>query len=192
MKIAALILAAGMSSRMGTAKQLLPYKHTTLLGWTIENAVKSEVNAVYCILGANAEEIASNISKYNVETIHNQDYQKGLSSSIISGIKHIKTLDYDAVFIMLCDQPGVNDMYINALVSKFKSKPNHIIASRYKNIKGVPAIFPKEQFSNLLNLKDDKGAKLLLNTSNKLVTTVETPIDLFDIDTPNDYKDFIK
>lgn len=187
MKIAALILAAGMSSRMGTAKQLLPYKQTTLLGWAIENAIKSEVHTVYCVLGANAEEIAPTISKHHIEIIHNQDYQKGLSSSITSGIDHIKALDYDAVFIMLCDQPNVNDTYINTLLSKFQLNPNHIVASCYKNIKGVPAVFPKKQFSNLLSLKGDKGAKLLLNTDSS-VKSIETSIDLFDIDTPEDYK----
>ena len=188
MKIAALILAAGMSSRMGTAKQLLPYKQNTLLGWAIEHAVKSEVNTVYCVLGANATEIASSISKYPIETIHNPNYQNGLSSSIISGIEYIKALDYDAVLMLLCDQPNVDATYINTLLSKFKSNPNYIVASSYKNRKGVPAVFPKEQFSNLLNLKDDKGAKLLLNSTDSSVITVETPIDLFDIDTPDDYK----
>lgn len=188
MKIAALILAAGMSSRMGTAKQLLPYKQTTLLGWAIENAIKSEVNAVYCVLGANAKEITATISKHPIQIIHNTNYQKGLSSSIISGIEHIKTLAYDATLIMLCDQPNVNSKYINTLLSEFKSKPNYIIASLYKNVKGVPAIFPKEQFPKLLNLKDDKGAKLLLNASNNSVIAIETPIDLFDIDTPEDYR----
>lgn len=192
MKIAALILAAGTSSRMGTAKQLLPYKETTLLGWAIENVLKSKVDKVYCILGSNAAQITSEISKYPVSIIHNKNYKKGLSSSIISGIEHIKHMDYDGILISLGDQPNVDSLYVNRMISEFKLKSNYIVASSYKNIKGVPAIFPVKQYPNLMNIEGDKGAKLVINSPHNLVTTIQSSIDLFDIDTPEDYNKSLK
>ena len=68
MKNAILILAAGSSSRMGKPKQLLPYKHTTLLGWTIEQALNLKTSTVYCILGANFDLIRKEIEKDKTNT----------------------------------------------------------------------------------------------------------------------------
>lgn len=191
MRIAALILAAGSSQRMGKAKQLLPYKHTTLLGWAIENVLKTEIDSVYCVLGANADKISSTISDFDINIVYNSEYKNGLSSSITKGIEHIKTKDYDSVLIMLCDQPQVNNFYLNALISEFKSNPKSIIASNYINKNGVPAIFPKKLFDQLLKLKNDTGAKSLLNNNKELVETIKNGINLFDIDTPEDYKKLI-
>lgn len=192
MKIAALILAAGTSSRMGTDKQLLPYKGTTLLGWTIENILKCNVDKVFCVLGSNVEKITSEISKYPIAIIYNPNYEKGLSTSIISGIEHIKYMEYDPVLILLADQPNVDSLYINTIISTFELNPNDVIASSYNNIKGVSAIFPKKMYPNLVNIKGDKGAKLLLNSVGSSVITVNEFSNLRDIDTPQDYDKFLK
>ena len=187
-KIAILILAAGSSTRMGDIKQLLPYKHTTLLGWAIEQAQKSSIKDVFCVLGAYKESIEQQISKYSSKIIYNPNYGSGLSSSIVNGIKYLEEKNVEAILIMLADQPHITSEYLNTLIETSKIHPSKIIASNYKDSVGVPAIFPKIYFNELLNLKGDKGAKYFLQKHDSNVIKTNYPQNLVDIDTPNDYK----
>jgi len=190
MNIAILILAAGSSSRMGAVKQLLPAGKTTLLGLTIENALQSKTNKTYCVLGANAKIIKKSIKKYNVETIFNPDYKSGLSSSIATGIKHIINQNFDAVLIVLGDQPLISSEYLNLMIETFKANDKKVIASRYNSNLGVPTIIPKKYYNQLLKLKGDKGAKDFLNNGTiKIIELNNT--NLMDIDTKEDYQDYV-
>lgn len=189
--IAILILAAGSSSRMKIPKQLLPVGNKTLLGLTLENAMNSKANNVHLVLGANSEEIKNSIKDISVNIILNPNHTKGLSTSIVEGVKHIQSKPYDAVVIMLADQPQVDTSYINKLMDTFDENPEHIIASKYSNVFGVPAIFPKSAFEQLLKLKGDKGAKTFLNSEKAKVIAINTT-QFIDIDTPKDYKDFLE
>ncbi|SFH81646.1 nucleotidyltransferase family protein [Halpernia frigidisoli] len=192
MKIALLILAAGNSSRMKTAKQLLPVGDKTLLGLTIENALKTHVEDIFCVLGANSTEIRSNIKDYNIDIIENLNYTEGVSSSISCAIKYLEKSSFDAALIMLGDQPNIKADYLNALILNFKKKPDHIFASKYSKKNGVPAIFPLKYFPDLRKLQGEKGASDLLNNDVLDVKTIDMKVDLTDIDTPEDYKNFIK
>lgn len=191
MNIAILILAAGTSTRMGTAKQLLPVRDKTLLGLTIENAINSKANQVFCVLGANAETIEQSIKKYTIEIINNSNYKNGLSSSITEGIIYIITRNFDAVLIALGDQPKVESNYLNTLIDSFKNNPTQISASNYSNNAGVPAIFPKHYFEQLKHLKGDKGARELLNSHKDDIILFKTN-QLIDIDTKQDYDNLLK
>ncbi|WP_296381494.1 nucleotidyltransferase family protein [Winogradskyella sp.] len=190
MNIAILILAAGNSSRMGVAKQLLPIGKTTLLGVTIENALQSNANQVSCILGANAEAVRTSISKYNIESIFNPNYESGLSSSIVSGIQYIINQNFDAVLILLGDQPLIKGKYLNEMINTYKNNGTKIIASTYDNTFGVPTIIPKTYFNQLLKLKGDKGAKDFLNTRKEDIIPLKKT-NLMDIDTKKEYQDYL-
>ncbi len=185
-KIAILILAAGSSSRMGSSKQLLPFKHTTLLGWTIEQALNLKTSSVYCILGANFELIEKEIEHYPIQILINTNYENGLSSSIVTGIKYIRNKQYDFVTILLADQPKICSSYIHEMLLLSKENPTKIIGSNYGKKIGVPAIFPAIYFSELVQLTGDKGAKELLNNKEENLIKM-TPFNLIDIDTPEDY-----
>jgi len=191
MKIAILILSAGHSTRMGTTKQLLSIGSKTLLGLCIENAIQSNANKTYGVLGANAKTIKDSIAHYNLEIIINSNYNNGLSSSIVAGIQHIINKNYDAVLITLGDQPMVDAQYLNTLIFSSEKSPTQIIASQYNEALGVPAIFPKNYFNHLLQLKGDKGAKQLL-TKLKSQTIAIKSTKLIDIDTKQDYLNFLK
>ncbi len=190
MKIAVLILAAGSSSRMGVTKQLLPVRETTLLGVSIEHALLSKANKVYCVLGSNAEVIKQSISKYDIESIFNPNYQTGLSSSIVAGIRQITNQKFDAVLILLGDQPLIKATYLNEMMDTFKNHDGKIIASKYKNTFGVPSIIPKRYYNQLLKLKGDKGAKDFLNTNNEEIIPLKNT-NLMDIDTKKEYQDYL-
>ena len=190
MKIAILILAAGSSSRMGVPKQLLPVGETTLLGITIEHALNSKANKVYCVLGSNAERIKASISKHNIEFIFNPNYKTGLSSSIVVGVKHLNNQNYNAILIALGDQPLITSEYFNEMIATFNKNKENIVASKYNHTLGVPSIIPKTYFSQLLNLKGDKGAKHFLNAKNLEINALENK-NLMDIDTKKEYQDYL-
>lgn len=190
MNIALLILAAGSSSRMHQPKQVLPVGDTTLLSLVIQNALKTIVSKVFVVLGAELKVIKNSIQDFPIQIIYNSNYKKGLSSSIVKGIKEL--LDYDAVLILLGDQPKIDSIYLNEMVLAFKKQPRFIIASEYDGINGVPAIFPKKFYSELLKLEGDKGAKTLLNSDKLQVVKSKNPVNLLDIDTPQDYQKLIR
>lgn len=190
-KTAILILAAGKSSRMGSTKQLLSYKKTTLLGWAIEQAKQSKANTVFCVLGANSEIIEKSIENYLVETIYNVDYNNGLSTSIIAGINHLKDKNFDSVLIMLADQPNVTTDYLNQLIITSEENNSKIVVSNYRNKMGVPVLFPRQYFNKLINLKGDNGAKDFLKMHLSEIIKMST-FNLIDIDTREDYKNLVK
>lgn len=188
-KTAILILAAGSSSRMRTIKQLLPYKNVTLLGWAIQQAQQSTIKNIFCVLGANKAKIKEQIPK--IEVIYNKNYKEGLSTSIVCGVQHLQQKGFDSILFMLADQPYVTSEYLNNLVETSKSHPHKIIASFYENTIGVPAVFPKKYFNNLLNLTGDKGAKQLFIKNKADVIKIKPSEKIIDIDTPEEYQNLI-
>lgn len=191
-KTAILILAAGSASRMGKMKQLLPYKNTTLLEWIIEQALKSTVKNVFCVLGANKDTIEKKLASNTIKIIYNPNYESGLSTSIVTGIDFLQKHNFDNALIMLADQPHVTSEYLNSLIEASKKNPSKIIASNYQGSVGVPAMFPKKYFNDLLNLEGDKGAKNFLLQHNSNVLKINSHQNLLDIDTPEDYQHLLK
>ena len=188
--IAIIILAAGASTRMGRPKQLLPYQGSSLLRHTIENAVASVCKPIVVVLGANAENIRSQISESDIKIVENPDWHLGMSSSIRRGISSIIT-DYqniDAVVITVCDQPFISADIINNLVSKYYNTKKPIIACEYANTLGVPVLFNQSFFSKLANLTEDVGAKKLIKNHYHEVFSIPFPLGAIDIDTPDDYQ----
>ncbi|CAM1364720.1 nucleotidyltransferase family protein [Tenacibaculum xiamenense] len=189
MKTAIIILAAGMSSRMGTAKQLLPYKHTTLLGWTVEQAMNITNTEVICVTGANRQQVEDSIFEHKLNFVYNAQYQEGLSSSISAGINYIISKDFDNALIILADQPFVLKNYLKNIISKSESNPNKIIASNYGKRIGVPALFPRKYYQYLTTMSGDKGAKELLNKLSDNIFKM-SEVNLVDIDTQEEYEQY--
>lgn len=192
MNIAALILAAGSSSRMGEAKQLLPWSKTTLLGNAIQVANNSTVDKVFVVLGAEADRIQKTLGPQSQEVIINKNWREGLGSSLSAGISEIeKSKDvFHAILILLADQPFIDTIYINSLVEHFKAEDGKIIATQYGPNLGVPAIFDKALFSGLQALKGDEGASKLIKSNSEICYGVDPKKKTTDLDTPEDYAIF--
>jgi molybdenum cofactor cytidylyltransferase len=190
--IAVLVLAAGKSSRMNGIKQLEKINNKTLLDITLEKLKNIFFDEIYCVLGANADKIKAEITSKNIQFIENLNYEKGLSSSIVSGIQYFKkeALNFDGIYILLADQPGIETAYLKSLLVLFKKHKDLIIASNYGNKLGVPAIFPKKYFPKLLLIKGDKGAKEFINQRKNEVVYPESSTNFFDIDTKEDLELF--
>lgn len=173
---------------MGEIKQLLAYRNTTLLGWAIVQAKESAATEVHCVLGANAKQIQNQLGD-PVPWIVNHQHVEGLSSSIVAGVKTLA--DRQAVLLMLADQPNIMSEDLDELLTLSEQYPNSIIACNYGESIGVPAVFPKKHFSDLLTLKGDKGAKNYLNQRKDEIHLVDS-LRLTDIDTQQDYKRLIE
>ena len=191
--IAVLILAAGTSSRMKDIKQLLKINNKTLLENTITTVENVFTENIYCILGANAKKIQQATTTKTTTFLFNKHFKKGLSTSIVCGMQHLKKqlLPLDAVLVVLADQPEVNEGYLQELTTTFKKNKHQIIASDYHKNSGVPAIFPKKYFEELLLLEGDKGAKKYLNSNIDNVLSPKKNTNLIDIDTLEELKLFI-
>lgn len=189
--IAIVILAAGESKRMGQPKQLLPWKQTTLLGHCIDQAKQSEIDDIYVVLGANYDDIYRVHKQSNITFLYNPDWRENLGNTIAFAITHIYEKKYTGVLLLLADQPQVNSDYINALYSKFKlTTPNHIIATTYSDENyGIPILFGKTFFQNLIENTYSNGAKPLLKQFKAYVVPIYPPIPIKDLDTKEEYQD---
>lgn len=190
-QIAILILAAGESRRMGEkVKQLLPWGGSTLLGHAYKNAKDSSAAKVYVVLGAHCDLITKQVSVPQQQIILNSNWKNGLGSSIAAGIKHFTNKDksYDAVLIMLADQPMIDDSYINEMITQWVGNTSQIVTTQYKNKKGVPAIFGASYFLELKKLGGDFGAKDIILRHNKSVSTLDPQGKATDVDTFKAYQ----
>ena len=191
MKIAAMVLAAGASTRMGRTKQLLPYREETLVRWAARTALASVCSPVLAVLGARSELVAAELKDLPVLLLENPQWVEGMGSSVRCGIQAALALEpnLDAVVLLLADQPHVTAATINRLVAAAQKSTRPIIASAYSNTLGVPALFTRAVFDQLKNLPSPWGAKKLIAAGGDRVLAVPAPEAACDIDTPENYRD---
>ncbi len=181
----ALVLAAGASTRFGSPKQLVRVHGRPLLHRAVANAVEVAGQAVLVVLGAHAAELAPLLRHTTASVIVNRGWAEGLASSIRAGIAHLPP-SCDGVLLVLADQAAVTAEDLRRLVGVWRRDPDYIIASRYEATVGVPAIFPRSQFTQLAALRGDRGARELLHRAADRLIAIELANAGVDIDTPED------
>ena len=193
-KYVLIIIAAGRSKRLGSPKQLLDFQGKNLLQHTIDTALESQIGPVLLVLGANYEKIKSNINLNSLKVCENKHWESGMASSIICGIETLTSWqpNAEAAILMVCDQPFINVYLLTQLVKKYEETGDAIVASSYNGIKGIPALFPKKHFHELLALKGDTGARNLINSYAASLQTIPFVQGSIDIDTPEDYQSLLK
>ncbi|MCK5441579.1 MAG: nucleotidyltransferase family protein [Maribacter sp.] len=191
--IAVVLLAAGQSSRMRKVKQLLPWKNTTLLGNAIQVAKQSKAKHIYVVLGAKAIGIKDSHTDATIHWVVNQDWKKGMGSSIASATAHIlkTSIAYDGILIMLCDQPLIDTIYLNELMDTFIKTDKGIVATKYKHGKGVPAVFDKMHFLELGKLTEDYGAKDIILKNLEDMIALNPKGKEKDLDTLQEYNELL-
>lgn len=185
-----ILLAAGSSSRLGQPKQLVEVEGVPLLLKSTLAALDANYAHVVVVLGSNADEHKKTIAHLPVEIITHDAWEKGMGSSLKAGLKYVTTSrpDTRAMVIMVCDQPLLTAMHLSALRDAFNRSSAHIVASRYGNTLGVPALFDQTLFSELLNIKDSQGAKVVIENHASAIQAIDWAAGLLDIDTPEDLK----
>jgi len=187
--LSAILLAAGESKRMGALKQLMPLGKSTLLEQAIDNLLNSSVDETIVVVGHKAEEITRAIASRPVKIVLNPDYQHGMSTSIIAGLKQVDPKS-QAVMLSLGDQPLVESGTINQLIDAFKSHDKGIAVPTHRGRRGNPVIFAIKYKAELLKLKGDIGGREIIK--NHPDDVLEVPVDsesvISDIDTRDDYQ----
>lgn len=190
-----LLLAAGSSSRMGESKQLLDIRGgDTLLAHTTKTAMASPVDKVIVVLGCDRHKHEQAIEGLTVEKIYNPEWEKGIGSSLKAGLKHMITSFplTRAVIILVCDQPYLTGAHLTTIVNEYNTTQPVIIASRYADTLGVPALFDQSIFPELLDLRDEEGAKKIIKRHTRQVVPIDFPEGSVDLDTPADYRRYLE
>lgn len=179
------VLAAGASSRFGSAKQLVRVNGRPLMLSAVSRAVELAGHSVTVVLGANAAELAPLLRHSPASVAINREWQEGIASSIREGVSRAPTTA-DGVLIMLADQAAVTTEDLRRLASTWRRDTASIAAAQYAGTIGVPAIFPRWCFRELNELRGDRGARVLLQRHVDRVVRVTMPGAEVDIDRPED------
>lgn len=185
--IAIVILAAGGSKRIGSPKQFLVYEGHSLLRHVAEIATQSEATMTYVVAGAETVRVKAELAGLSLHIIENKNWQEGLSSSLRAGINALPK-NINAALLMLCDQPKVTTRLLNTLITSYQSSGKSIVACEYGKTLGVPALFDRSLFSELLTLTGDQGAKGIITRYADRAVQIPFPEGNIDIDTPSDYE----
>lgn len=191
---AIIILAAGSSSRMGQAKQLLKIDGKTLLKRTVDEARTLLPSSVFVVSGANADAITSELSNdRSIQICYNASWQEGMASSIKTGLQAAQSNNpaVKGYLISVCDQPFITAEIYAQLISIHKKNPRSIVASAYKNTSGVPVLFGSHYFPLLMALSGQEGAKKILSSPTLQILHVPFPNGYIDLDTPEDYHRYL-
>jgi molybdenum cofactor cytidylyltransferase len=186
---AAILLAAGRSSRLGGIKQLLPFQNKTLLQHTIDELKLAGVKPLIVVTGGHAKEVTASINQDGIDLIYNEQWEQGIASGIVTGIQTLNTRykEIRQVILAVCDQPFVSASLFEQLYAVQNSSSKNIVASAYADTLGTPVLFTEKYFDLLLGLKGDEGAKKILRTFPEEVARVDFPSGHIDIDTMEDY-----
>lgn len=192
-EIGIIILAAGESRRLGEPKQLLEFEGKTLLRRAVEAAIETNFKTVV-VLGANFKEIKVEIENSDIEICFNENWQNGMSSSLKTGLQKLieSAPNLSAVIVSLCDQPFVNSKVFIDLAETFEKTNAPIVASEYSQTIGVPALFSRSVFDELLNISSENGAKTIIKKYLSQTKKISVPQAEIDIDTHEDYQKILR
>jgi molybdenum cofactor cytidylyltransferase len=187
--VSAIVLAAGMSRRMGTPKQLLRMGGETILERTLRNVRTSAVSEIVLVLGHAAADVEKEISSERVKIVHNQEYQQGMGTSLRTGLAAVNP-ETNAALVVLADQPFVRPETLNKLIACHEESRPQIIIPLYKGFRGNPVLLDRVVFPELSALSGDVGCRAIFGSHTENIRKLE--VDdvgiLLDIDSPEEYR----
>lgn len=195
MNIALIILAAGESKRMGVAKQLLKVEGETLLKRTLRTALDTTCFPIAVVVGANKAQIVPELQNAPITIIDNPAWKEGMAGSIKMGLVgvYMTQKEIDGVIFVTADMPYLSaEIVENLKYLAEKNEDKQIIAAKYANQLGIPALFKREIFNDLLDLKGELGAKSVIKKYQEKTLSVDFENGQYDIDTPEDYQNLLK
>jgi len=184
--VTGVVLAAGSSRRLGTPKQLLPYRDTTVLGATLQVARIAGFDQLIVTLGGAAQAVRDAVPLDGADVVTVDDFGTGCSASLRAALQHVDPRAAGIV-LMLGDQPRVDPTTVRRMVAAGVGAD--IVVCRYADGVGHPFWFSRGVFDELSQLHGDKGVWKLVRSGRRPVRelAVEGPVPL-DVDTWDDYR----
>jgi len=189
-RIGAVVLAAGLSSRMGVQKLLLPWKESTVIATVVDTLIQAGIEPIAVVTGRDADRVAGEISGRDVNTVINPDFANGnMVDSLRTGLRCLAGR-VDAALMVLGDQPQMQVETILALVTAWKENPEKLCIPSWQMRRGHPWIIPVEMWSDLFLLIDSQTMRDFINMHIRDIhyVLVESNSILADLDTPEDYR----
>lgn len=192
-KFAALIVAAGYSSRMERFKPLLPLGERTVIEQTIATFTVAGVENIIVVVGHNAKALMPVLKKVPVTVVMNERYDEGMFTSIKAGVMALSQ-SVDGFFMMPADMPFVMPDTVNQLMSTFTDQPSDVLYPTFNHRRGHPPLIARTVFKNILDFDGEGGLKRLLNHSEIHANHMEIEDEgiLLDLDTYEDYLTHVK
>ncbi len=159
--IAGIVLAAGMSRRLGRPKQLLDVRGKPLVRHVAERCLASRLDAVWVVVGHEADAVVDALADLDVSVLLNADYASGQASSLVTGLAAASP-GADAVVVVLGDQPFIETGVIDRLIDARRAHLGTIGMARYGDERGHPVLFGREHFTELMDITGDQGGRELI------------------------------
>lgn len=187
MRVAAVVLAAGRSRRMGRNKLLLEVGGQTILDGILEGLRASAVDESIVVLGHESEAVRAIAESHGVKTVLNPEYDRGMTSSFQTGLREAKA---DAAFLVLGDQLGLDPALLDGMADLMESDPDALIVSPvHAGRRGHPVLLRRTLFREILDLKEDETVRDVVLRHEEGHRAVEGDIwCTVDIDTPDDFE----
>jgi molybdenum cofactor cytidylyltransferase len=188
--VSAVVLAAGMSRRMGTLKQLLPIDGKMLLDVVLAAVRASHVDEVIVVLGNSADIIQQHVRLDKCKIVINDCYGEGISSSLRAGVAGVSP-HADGALIVLADQPLIRPETIDQLIEEYRRRKPQILIPVYNGVRGNPVLLDRSVFAELAGLTGDIGCRAIFgkHTEGLLKVPVDDCGVLFDLDTKADLEE---
>jgi molybdenum cofactor cytidylyltransferase len=185
--IAAVILAAGRSTRMGTPKLLLPLRGRSVLRHVIDHVRGSRCEGIVVVVGEAGDGVAAEARGPGVRVVVNDRYREGMGTSLAVGISALVP-ECEAAVVLLGDQPCVTAGVIDVLIDAYRKTGKPIVASRYGEVAGAPTLIAGTLFAEARRLGGDVGGRSLIQRHPDLVAEVLVPPSTaVDVDTPEEF-----
>lgn len=186
-RIAALVLAAGRSTRMGSNKLLADIGGVPMVARVVDNALASQASQIVVVTGHQHEEIVAALDGRPVRFVHNPDYADGLATSLAAGITALPD-GIDAVLVCLGDMPGVSADAMNRLIAAYAPADGRLVCVPTVGVRrGNPVLWDRRFFAEMQAVTGDVGARALLDRHADLICEVQFGDDaiLTDVDVPD-------
>lgn len=189
MPVAAVLLAAGGSRRMGQSKQLLPIDGQPMVRRVAQTVCQAGLAQVVVVVGAEGDRVARALAGLDLEIVHNQAWAQGMSTSVRAGMEALRP-EIEAALLVLADQPGLTIDALEALVEAYRATRAPIVAPYYRGRRGNPVLFARSLFADLGQVEGDQGGRALLVRHEQEVARVDLDdvAILLDVDTRQDYE----
>ncbi len=188
--VAAVVLAAGGSKRMGQPKQLLPIDGQPMVRRVVQAVCRAALAQVVVVVGAQGERVAQALADLELEVVYNPAWEQGMSTSLRAGLGALRP-EIEAALLVLADQPGLTPAVLSALVEGYRASRARIVAPFYRGRRGNPVLFARALFDELGQVEGDKGGRALLVRFEQEVMHVnlDDGAILLDVDTRQDYEE---